>query len=147
MGDELAMLNDYGYLDVPEHAHDSRWIHRPRMDWQAAAYRHSDDGAVGQVFRGVKDILARRRATPALHAGNPVQIMDAGLPGLFAFRRLAPTGVLLGLFNMTEHWLNLAESVARGWGVTQMHDALSDTAVTAHHGQIALPPYARVWLT
>ena len=39
MGDELAALNDYGYLDNPDHAHDSRWIHRPRMDWDAAAAR------------------------------------------------------------------------------------------------------------
>ncbi len=146
MGDELAMLNDHGYLDVPEHAHDSRWIHRPRMDWHAAAYRHSDDGAGGQVFRGVKEILARRRATPALHAGYPVQVVAAGLPGLFAFVRQSPAGALLGLFNMTEHWLNLPEAQARGWGITQMHDALSDSPVTAHHGQIALPPYARVWL-
>ena len=147
MGDELAMLNDRGYVDVPEHAHDSRWIHRPRMDWHAAAYRHSDDGALGQVFRGVKEILARRRATPALHAGYPVQVVDAGLAGLFGFVRKSPTGALVGLFNMTEHWLNLPEAQVRGWGISLMHDALSDSPVTAHHGQIALPPYARVWLT
>ena len=147
MGDELAMLNDYTHLSVPEHAGDSRWIHRPRMDWHAAAYRHSDDGALGQVFRGVKDILARRRVTSALHAGYPVQVVDAGQPGLFAFARKAPTGPLLGVFNMTEHWLNLPEAQARGWGVSHMHDALSDSPVTSHHGQIALPPYARVWLT
>jgi len=30
--------------------------------------------------------------------------------------------------------------------VQGMHDALSDGAVTAFHGNIALPPYARVWL-
>ena len=147
MGDELAMLNDHSYLNAPEHARDSRWIHRPQMDWHAAAYRHSDDGALGQVFRGVKDILERRRATPALHAGFPVQIVDAAQPGLFAFRRVSPTGVLAGLFNMTERWLTLPETQARGWGVSLMHDALSDSPVTAHHGQIALPPYARVWLT
>ncbi|MEO6299489.1 MAG: alpha-amylase, partial [Paracoccaceae bacterium] len=147
MGDELAMLNDYGYLKVAEHAHDSRWIHRPRMDWHAASYRHSDDGALGRVFRGVKGILARRRATPALHAAYPVEILDGGVTGLFAYRRLAPGGVLVGLYNMTEHWLNLSEVAARQWGVTLMHDALSDNWVTAHHGQIALPPYGRVWLT
>ena len=147
MGDELAMLNDHGYLDVPEHAHDSRWIHRPRMDWHVAKFRHSDDGAAGQVFRGVKDILHRRRATPALHAAHPVRIVDTGQSGLFAFVRQAPTGAMLGLFNMTEHWLNLPEGVARAHGVTQMQDALSDKQVISYHGQIALPPYARVWLT
>ena len=147
MGDELASLNDYGYHDVPEHAHDSRWVHRPMMDWHLAQFRHSDDSAAGQVFRGTKHILARRKMTEAIHAGHPVKVIDPGHPGLFAFARLAPTGVMLGLFNMTEQWINLPESMARSHGVTQMHDALSDHAVTAHDGNIALPPYARVWLT
>ncbi len=157
MGDELAMLNDYGYHDVPEHAHDSRWVHRPMMDWTLAGMRHSDDGPAGQVFRGTKHILARRKVTEAVHAGHPLQIVDlrqdkagptpAAQNGLFAFVRKAPTGAMLGLFNMTEDWLHLPEHTARSHGVTRMHDALSDHAVTTHDGAIALPPYARVWLT
>ena len=147
MGDELAAQNDYGYHSVPEHAHDSRWVHRPMMDWHLAHFRHSDDSAAGQVFRGTKHILARRKVTEAIHAGHPVKIIDPGHYGLFAFARLAPTGVMLGLFNMTEHWQALPESLARSHGVTHMHDALSNHAVTAHDGRIALPPYARVWLT
>lgn len=147
MGDELAMLNDYSYRDQPDHAHDSRWIHRPRMDWHLAHFRHSDDGPAGQVFRGTKAILARRKATAALHAAHPVQIVDLGLIGVFAFVRKAPTGALLGIFNMTEQWQHLPETQARAQGVTLMHDALSDGRVLAHDGQIALPPYARLWLT
>jgi hypothetical protein len=34
----------------------------------------------------------------------------------------------------------------RAQGVQGMHDALSDAAVATFHGNIALPPYARVWL-
>ena len=147
MGDELAMLNDWSYLDVPAQKHDSRWVHRPRMDWQVARHRHSDDGAAGQVFRGVKDILHRRKQTPALHGAHPVRIVDLGASGLFGFARVAPMGVLLGIFNMTEHWQTLPEAAARAEGVTRMQDALSDAPVVAHHGQVALPPFARVWLT
>ncbi len=33
MGDEIALTNDYSYTAVPEHAHDSRWLNRPKMDW------------------------------------------------------------------------------------------------------------------
>ena len=147
MGDELALLNDYGYLDQPDHAHDSRWVHRPMMDWQLARHRHSDPGPAGQVFRGVKAILHRRRQTPALHAAHPNRIVDLGLSGLFAHVRQAPTGALLGLYNLTEHWLHMPEAAARAQGVTRMWDALSDAPVQPHDGQIALPPFARVWLT
>jgi amylosucrase len=146
MGDELALLNDYTYLDQPDHAHDSRWIHRPQMDWSLAHHRHSDSGPAGQVFAGTKHILARRRATPALHAAHPLHILPSGQPGLFAHRRLAPTGALIGLYNFTERWLHLPVAQAREWGAVQMHDALSDAPITSHDGQIALPPYARVWM-
>lgn len=147
MGDELAMLNDDSYLQDPDHAHDSRWIHRPRMDWHLAQFRHSDDSPAGLVYRGTRAILARRRATEALHAGHGLRILDLGDAGLFAFARAAPSGVLLAVFNMTDHWQHLPEARVRAEGVTQMHDALSDTRVSAHDGQIALPPYARLWLT
>jgi len=147
MGDELAMLNDTDYVSVPEHAHDSRWIHRPRMDWDCAASRERAETPAGQVFRGTRHILARRRATLALHAGFATEIVQATAPGVFAFVRRAPTGPVLGLFNFTESWQQLPESWARGLGVQHMHDALSDQPVGTHDGQIALPPYARVWLT
>ena len=65
MGDELALLNDCGYLDVPDHAHDSRWIHRPRMDWALAAERaQSARRPAARVFRGTRQILARRARDP-----------------------------------------------------------------------------------
>ena len=147
MGDELAMLNDYGYLDNPDHAHDSRWIHRPRMDWNTAATRATDDAPPGRVFRGVRDILARRRAVPALHSGTPTKVVLADHPGVFAVARMAATGTVLCLYNFTENWVQLGADWARAQGVSLMHDALSDGPVDTPGGIIALPPYARVWLT
>ncbi len=147
MGDELALTNDHGYLQVPEHAHDSRWIHRPRMDWQAATARHEGVTPGARVFAGVRHILARRRALPALHAAMPVRVVSSGLDGVFSFLRVAPTGVVLCLFNFTESWQRLPEAWARAVGVTRMYDALSDHPVLPEDGHIALPPYARVWLT
>lgn len=147
MGDELALPNDHAYLDNPDHAHDSRWIHRPRMDWTVAEARHSGDTPAARVFGGTKQILARRAATPALHAAVPVRVVASGNDAVFSFQRLAPTGTLLGLFNFTEHWQHIPEGWARAQGVSELHDALSDSHVETHAGQIVLPPYARVWLT
>jgi amylosucrase len=147
MGDELAALNDWSYRDVPEHAHDSRWVHRPRMDWAAAADRHGADTPAARVFRGVRHILARRRATPALHGGHPAEVLPCPAPGLFAQARRAPTGTLLGIYNFTDQWAHLPAGWVHAQGVAGLHDALSDARVDTHHGNIALPPYARVWLT
>ena len=147
MGDELATLNDYTYRDAPDHAHDSRWVHRPKMDWAIAANRHSADTPAGRVFRGTRHILARRSALSQLHAAHPTRIVNFHAPGVFAFLRAAPDGPVLGVFNVTEHWAHLPEQQVRAQGITRMHDALSDSPVTTHNGSIALPPYARVWLT
>jgi amylosucrase len=145
MGDELALLNDHSYTDVPEHAHDSRWIHRPRMDWALAQGQQADSPAT-RVFRGTQRILARRRATPGLHAGHPCQILHAESPAIFAFRRAAPTGAILCLFNFTETWQSLPEGWLRAEGTSLMQDLLADAPAQIHDGRLALPPYARVWL-
>jgi amylosucrase len=147
MGDELALPNDYGYLEVPEHAHDSRWVHRPRMDWAAAETRHSGETPAARVFRGTRMILARRAATAALHGAVPIRVVFSGNPAVFAFQRVAPTGTLLCLFNFTETWQQVSEAWVRSAGVTALHDSLSDQRVEAHGGQVVLPPYARVWLS
>lgn len=146
MGDELALTNDHGYLQDPHHAHDSRWIHRPRMDWEAAEGRETGDRPSARVFRGVRQILARRRATGELHAGHPVRVVGSGNDAVLAVQRVAPTGVLLGLFNFTERWQHLPEGWVRALGVSRMWDELSQAEVGLHGGQVVLPPYARVWL-
>ena len=146
MGDELALLNDHGYLEVPGHAHDSRWIHRPRMDWAAAADREVSEAAGARVFRGVRHILARRRATGALHGGVPVEVLRAGVAGVFAFKRAAPTGAVVGLFNFADDWRNVGVGWLRGQGAGRLWDALSESEVEAHGGAVVLPPQGRVWL-
>jgi amylosucrase len=143
MGDEIALLNDYSYRDVPEHAHDSRWIHRPRMDWGAAM---AGDGPQAQVLAGLRHILARRAAVAALHGAVPTRIVRHDVPGLFAFVRAAPTGPVLCLFNFTEDWCDLPDWWLHDHGVTQFHDLLSDAPVGLHAGKVALPPHARVWI-
>jgi amylosucrase len=146
MGDELALLNDHGYLALPDHAHDSRWSHRPRMDWEAALGRETADTPAARVFRGTRHILARRRAVPALHGGCPVKVLHPGVAGVFAFCRVAPTGPVVCLFNFADGWQGVSEGWARAQGVTRMWDALSEAGVVPQDGVIALPPQGRVWL-
>jgi amylosucrase len=147
MGDELAMLNDWSFRDQPDHAHDSRWVHRPRMDWAAAATRHSADTPAARVFRGLRHILARRRAVAALHGAVPTEVLAAPVPGLLAVARRAPTGTVLCLFSFSPDWQHLPADWAMAQGARDMVDLLSEGRVDTHAGQIALPPYARVWLT
>ena len=64
MGDELGLLNDATYLDDPHKADDNRWMHRPAMDWEAAARRHDPATVEGRLWAGLQRLIAARRATP-----------------------------------------------------------------------------------
>ncbi len=147
MGDEIALLNDYGYLDIADHAHDSRWLHRPHMDWAAVkAARAQPQSAAGRVLGGLTAILTARARTPELHAKYATDILETGRPALFAFARRAPTGSILCVFNFRETWQSLPTGWVAQQGVRDGHDILSDGALGAPDGQIPLPPYARVWI-
>ena len=67
MGDELGLRNDPAWVEEPGHAGDNRWLHRPRMDWEAAGRR-----ARSGVRRGppVGRAAAADRGPPR-HAGGP----------------------------------------------------------------------------
>ena len=146
MGDELALLNDYGYLTDPAHAHDSRWLHRPMMDWTGAGSRQTATTPGARVFQGVQHILRRRRETHGLHAAHPTHILPPPAISVFALRRAAPTGPILCLFNFADTWMTLPAAWLRENGVTLWYDALSDQPVGLHDDHLALPPFARVWL-
>jgi amylosucrase len=116
------------------------------MDWKRAAAAEAGEGVAGRILAGVRHVLARRAATPELHAGYPTEIADTHRPELFAFVRQAPTGALVCVFNFTEFWTTLRADWAYGQGAARMHDALSDAEVALDGGSIRLPPYARIWL-
>ena len=147
MGDEIALLNDYDYVNNPDHAADSRWLHRPRMDWQRLERAREPSTIEQRIFEGTKHIFARRKATPQLHAAYPTRVIDTGAKAVFGFRRAAPTGNVLCLFNFSETWQQVSGDCLRYHGVTHYHDALSDGAVSLDNDTFALPPFGRVWLT
>jgi amylosucrase len=97
MGDELALRNDDGYLDDPALAGDNRWMHRPAMDWAAAA-RRTDPGTLeGQVFAGLRGLVTARKELLALRAGGESGIVGVDNGHVFAWRRRHPrSGTFIG---------------------------------------------------
>jgi amylosucrase len=146
MGDELGMLNDDAYVNVPEHAADNRWLHRPRMDWAKAGKRHQQGSLEARLFAGVQQIVKARKRTPHLHAGIRSEILETGHPHIFAYVRRHPLGNLLCLYNFTEseqffrgHWL-------RDHFIDSPFDTLSETFIDVLDGHIRLQPYQSLWL-
>jgi amylosucrase len=146
MGDEIGLVNDRTYVDDPDKAHDSRWMHRPAMDWDKAERRGTAGTVEAGLHAGIAGIMRRRKGTPHLHADSPTEILDAG-DGVFAFHRASPLGSLIGLFNFTEDWRSVPAAFASANGASDFVDRLTGDVVVPTDGVILLPPYARIWLT
>lgn len=149
-GDEVAQLNDDAWADVPEHADDNRWVHRPRLDLERVVHARSHPGsAEGRVYAGLRQ-LARVRATlPHLHASVPAQTVAAPHPGVFAVLRRHPLGPMLGLYNVTEEPRQVPQWWVREHGLPpeQSVDALNGYPPNlAADGSIYLSTYQPVWL-
>lgn len=86
-GDEIGMLNDRSFLDDASKASDSRWIHRPRMDWQKADRRKQRGTPENRIFEGLRRMIAVRKSTPALADFNNRDLIETGNPHLFVFMR------------------------------------------------------------
>ncbi len=140
MGDEIGLLNDYGFRNEPAHAHDNRWMHRPRMQWEKPSLIQQ------QILGGTKQIITRRKSLAHLNASNPTIILAAGNSAIFAFRRDSDRGPLLAIFNFSEHWQNLPTGFTHAQGISTCYDALSDAAVSTPNNQLQIPPYGRLWL-
>ena len=102
MGDELGLRNDTGYAADPAHAADNRWMHRPRMDWDAAARRDDPATVEGRLFAGIQALIAARRERPVLHAGGAVEPFDTGNPHVFGYRRDLDDHRFTALANFSE---------------------------------------------
>jgi amylosucrase len=146
MGDEIGMTNDYRYTSLPENAGDSRWLHRPYMDWEKAARRHDEGAHEGRIFAGLKRIVRARRHTPQLNSAYATDVLDVGHPHLLVLSRPHPLGELVGVYNFSEGAQDLDSGVLSARGLNQPFDQLTQAFVDVSRGRFNVPPYGRYWL-
>ena len=135
MGDELGLQNDRGYLADPARAADSRWLHRPPMDWEAAARRAQPGSVEARLFSGLRHLVQTRARSPELGGKTPLRLGPVAHPSVLEIVR----GPMRALFNVSETGLTIA--FARG----RFRDRLSGAALTSE-GDLYVPPFARLWL-
>ena len=147
MGDELGLLNDYGYTNNPEHAADSRWMHRPVMDWNKVANRHDTSTIEGRLFTGFMRIVSTRRKTAQLNSRYDTDILQTGHPHLFTLANRHPLGTLACVYNFSDSTQHLNVQPLYESGIVELYDNLSGREISVHNDVIELAPYARLWLT
>lgn len=146
MGDEIGLFNDFSYQDEPDLANDSRWVHRPRMDWGKAAERHDPYTLPGRIFNGLSHLIQVRQHLFQLHANAGTYPVWMHNDSVFGMIRQSPRGRLLIVGNFTEHWQHVPryrmENMKFG-GL--LLDHLSNEAAELR-GDLGLRPYQSMWI-
>jgi amylosucrase len=148
MGDEIALRNDVHWADDPAHRNDNRWMHRPPMDWPAAARRAEPGTLEGRIFATLRALGAARAALPSLRGDATTTAVDLGTPSLFSYRRQpADTAGLLAVVDLSGEEATVAADVLRAAGTdacTVIHAGFGGASVV--DGALHLPPYGFAWL-
>lgn len=140
LGDEIGMLNDYGYADDPRKAGDTRWLHRAPFDWDRAERRDDRDSVPGRIFHGLLRLLRVRTQNPTLQ-GSETEVAETGNDHVLGFLRTAGAQTVFVLANFTG-----SEQVVEARHLR--HKGMRKTLLDLHTGrtvdavkQIALEPY------
>lgn len=157
LGDEIGMLNDYSYVNDGAKADDSRWVHRPRTDWDKLA-RRCDPGTIeGRIYGALRHLIEVRKGTPAF-GGNHMSVLNFGNDHVFAYVRTAPAGEeaqggsqgsgrVLVIANFTENTQTLPANEVRLYGLDyRFRDLIADREITLGDDPLALEPYQVLWL-
>ncbi len=145
LGDELATINDYSYKDDKYKFDDSRWVHRPPMDWQRAEKRHDPETLIGRVFQPLLHLVNLRKTHP-LFGGNQTDFIDTGNPHVFGYIHWRYFQGILIVANFSEKEQPVRMTRFRTYGInTQVYDLVKEKAVNLAE-DYTLEPYQFLWL-
>lgn len=145
LGDELGMLNDYSFKDTTDKLADSRWVHRPKFDWDAAEQRREYESIPGRVFNGISRLTQLRRQNLAFSRAE-TEFVETGNKHVIGYFRNHDTRSVLVLANFSDSGQAIEAWRLRQLGLRKtMVDLVSGKSVTATR-ELALAPYAfTVW--
>jgi amylosucrase len=140
LGDEIAMLNDYGYDRDPAKIGDSRWLHRCNFDWERAGERRDATTVPGRVYAGLLRLIQLRSQNLAFTRAE-TEIAETGNKHVFGFFRSHDQHVVFVLANFTEQEQRLEARRLRQMGMRKiMVDLFAGRTVTATQ-ELVLEPY------
>ena len=143
LGDEVGQLNDYGALDEPGHAEDSRWVNRPRYPATLYAQRTDPSTDAGRIFARLRHLVEVRRRTPEL-AGNDLITFDTHNPHLVAYQRPGPGTLVLVVANVADDPQHVDATTLSGLPASA-EDLLAGDVVDLRGG-LTVPAHGVVWL-
>lgn len=151
-GDELGVLNDFSYQDDPNKVGDSRWMHRPTIDWEKAENRNISGTVEFKIFSALKRMIAVRKEIGVFADFNNRELISVENPHLFVFGRYSLTKhsarvLVVANFDGQPQPLNLND--IDGWNGNQygqMIDLYSGQSPDIFKDTLVVPGFGFYWL-
>ena len=152
-GDELGTLNDDSYQNDPHKAGDSRWVHRPTINWQEAEKRNEPGTVQYQIFTALKRMIAVRKEIEVFADFNNRELIEVNNPYLFVFGRFSLTNpsekvLVVANFDAKPQHLNLSD--IRSWSIhsySRLVDLYSGSTPDIFKDALVVPGFSFYWLT
>jgi amylosucrase len=152
-GDALGVLNDYSFQDDPAKRMDSRWVHRPKLNWEKADRRKQQGTIEYNIFTAMKKLISIRKETSAFADFNNREFINLDNDCLFSFARfdhLRPSEKVLVVanFNDQPQFFDLeAPGQTTFSRLDCLHDLCSGRSPSRFDSRIVLQAYQFYWLT
>ncbi|MGB7327016.1 MAG: alpha-glucosidase C-terminal domain-containing protein [Rubripirellula sp.] len=151
LGEEWGMLNDYDFVMDPAKAGDTRWVHRPKMQWEFLNDLGDDvesrEGSIRKsIFRSLQRMIGVRKSLPAL-SGQAMELVSAGNSHVLCFLRFHDGHRLIVAANFSESPQTLSGNVLRTAGLGRFfQDAITGETFRTSE-DLHLQPYQYLWLS
>ncbi len=153
-GDEIGTLNDYSYMGNLSKANDSRWAHRPKIDWKTAELRHNKGTIQNRIFSSLQHMIKVRKQTTAFGDFNNRELINLTNPHLFAFLRIdyekGNNVLVIANFDANSQYLNLDDihqQIPTINSNDKFIDLYSGKAPTMFKDQLVLSAFRFYWLS
>jgi glycosidase len=96
---------------------DTRWVHRPRADWDAYKKRADEKNIAGRIYQGLQKLIELRKTHSAFSNGH-VQVIHTGNPHVLGFVKESKQERIIVFANFSEFGQALSSDVAHSCGVS-----------------------------
>lgn len=151
-GDELGVLNDYSYLGDEQKLPDSRWIHRPKIDWRIAQRRRIKDSVEQSIFEALQRMIHLRRETNAFADFNNRELLDLSNECCLGFVRYNDQNpvekvIVVVNFSAVPQYLDLQElSLSARMDTAGLQDLWTDRPPVVMADNLVLGGFQFYWL-
>ena len=150
LGEEWGMLNDYDFVKDPAKAGDSRWIHRPKMQWEYLDelddHINSGNGSIrSRIFKSTQKLIALRKTLPAL-AGQNMELIATSNQHVLGYLRIREGHRVIVLANFSEESQSVEGNKLRTAGLGRFFEDVIQEKTYVTSEPVVLEPYQILWL-